>query len=45
MANMNILDTIENAQNLATQWMWVYNNKRPHSAIGGIPTRKLLEAI
>jgi len=30
---------------LATQWMWVYNNERPHSSIGGIPPRKLLEAI
>jgi len=33
------------AQNLATQWMWVYNNERPHSSIGGIPPKKLLEAI
>ena len=32
-------------QYLATQWMWVYNNERPHSSIGGIPPRRLLEAI
>jgi len=25
--------------------MWVYNNERHHSSIGGIPPRKLLEAI
>jgi len=25
--------------------MWVYSNVRPHSSIGGIPPRKLLEAI
>jgi putative transposase len=43
--NMHIFDSIEHAQNLATQWMWVYNNERPHSSIGGIPPRKLLEAI
>jgi len=43
--NMHIFDSIEHAQNLATQWMWVYNNVRPHSSIGGIPPRKLLEAI
>jgi putative transposase len=35
----------QHAQSLATQWMWVYNNERPHSSIGGIPPRKLLEAI
>ena len=43
--NMHIFDSIDHAQNLATQWMWVYNNVRPHSSIGGIPPRKLLEAI
>jgi putative transposase len=43
--NMHIFDSIEHAQSLATQWMWVYNNVRPHSSIGGIPPRKLLEAI
>ncbi len=31
------------AQLLATQWLWAYNNQRPHTAIGGIPPRKLLE--
>jgi transposase InsO family protein len=36
---------LELLQNTATQWMWVYNNVRPHSSIGGIPPRKLLEAI
>lgn len=43
--NMHIFDSIDHAQYLATQWMWVYNNERPHSAIGGVPPRKLLEAI
>ena len=43
--NMHIFDSIDHAQNTATQWMWVYNNERPHSSIGGIPPRKLLEAI
>jgi len=43
--NMHIFDSIDQAQSLATQWMWVYNNERPHSAIGGVPPRKLLEAI
>jgi putative transposase len=43
--NMHIFDSIEHAQSLVTQWMWVYNNERPHSSIGGIPPRKPLEAI
>jgi len=36
---------IKHAPNLASQWMWAYNNERPHSAMGGIPSRKLLEVI
>jgi putative transposase len=39
---LNIFEDIEHAQLLATQWQWTYNNERPHSAIGGIPPRKLL---
>ncbi|MEO1889244.1 MAG: integrase core domain-containing protein, partial [Cycloclasticus sp.] len=26
------------------QWLWSYNNERPHTAIGGIPPRQLLNA-
>ncbi len=29
---------------LATQWLWTYNNERPHTAIGGVPPRQLLKA-
>ena len=43
--NLHIFDSVEHAQNLATQWMLVYNNVRPHSSIGEIPPRKLLEVI
>lgn len=32
-------DSIEQAENLATQWLWTYNNERPNSAVGGIPPR------
>jgi len=35
----------EQAQLLATQWLWAYNNERPHSAIGGVPPRQLLNAV
>ncbi len=39
---IHLFESIEHAQLLATQWFWVYNNKRPHSAIGGVPPRYLL---
>ena len=37
-----IFETIEKAQNQATQWLWTYNNERPKMGIGGItPAMKL----
>lgn len=41
---LHLFETIEQAQLLATQWLWIYNNDRPHSAIGGVPPRFLLNA-
>ena len=41
--DMHSFESIEHAQLLATQWLWVYNNERPHTSIGGIPPRRLLE--
>ena len=32
-------DSIEQAQNLATEWLWTYNTERPHSAVGGVPPK------
>jgi len=32
-------ESIGQAQKLATDWLWTYNNERPNSAIGGIPPR------
>ena len=37
---MNLFATIEEAQDLATKWLWKYNNERPNKAIGGIPPVK-----
>ena len=37
--DLHLFDSVEQAQNLTTQWLWVYNNERPHFAIGGIPPR------
>lgn len=37
--DMHLFNSIEHAQLLATQWLWTYNNERPHSAINGVPPR------
>lgn len=40
--DLHTFNSIGHAQLLATQWLWIYNNERPHSAIGGItPIMKL----
>ena len=37
-----IIETIEEAQDFATQWLWTYNNDRPNMGIGGMtPAQKL----
>ena len=36
---LHLFNNIEHAQLLATQWLWAYNNERPHMAIGGVPPR------
>lgn len=35
-------DTIEEVQDSATRWLWIYNNERPNTAIGGITPRQKL---
>lgn len=42
--DMYHFDSVEQAQQLATEWQWQYNNERPNTAIGGIPPRQLLNA-
>ena len=42
--DLHLFESIEQAQLLATKWLWSYNNERPHTAIGGIPPRQLLNA-
>jgi putative transposase len=41
---LHLFETIEQAQYLATEWLWTYNNERPNSAIGRVPPRYLLDA-
>jgi putative transposase len=37
-----IIESIEEAQHFATQWLWTYNHERPNMGIGGItPAQKL----
>ena len=35
--DLHEFETVEQAQRLATQWLWTYNNERPNTAVGGIP--------
>ena len=42
--DMHQFESIAHAQDLATKWLWQYNNERPNMAIGGIPPRQLLTA-
>lgn len=40
--NQDLFDTIEQVREQATQWLWAYNNERPHMALGGMtPKQKL----
>jgi len=43
--NHCLFDSIEDVQNRATQWLWIYNNERPNMALNGItPMMKLAVA-
>ena len=43
--NQHLFESIAHAQETATQWLWRYNNERPHTALGGItPAQKLVQA-
>jgi putative transposase len=42
--DMHGFESIEHAQLLATQWLWIYNNERLNTAINGAPPRYLLKA-
>ena len=40
--DLHIFETIEEVRNIATEWLWTYNNERPNMGIGGItPAMKL----
>lgn len=43
--DQHTIESIEEAQEFATQWLWTYNNERPNMGIDGItPAQKLKAA-
>ena len=38
----HLFSTIEQVQDFATRWLWLYNNERPNMALGGIPPARKL---
>ena len=43
--SQTLFDSIEDVQDSATRWLWIYNNDRPNMAIGGItPMQNLARA-
>ena len=40
--SQNIFENIEEVQEMATKWLWTYNNERPNMALGGITPRQKL---
>lgn len=43
--DQHLFESVEHAQQTATQWLWRYNTERPNMALGGItPYQKLAQA-
>jgi putative transposase len=43
--NQHLFESLVQARDTATKWLWRYNNDRPNMAIGGItPIQKLQQA-
>ena len=42
--DMHEFESVAHAQDVATKWLWTYNNERPNTAIGGVPPRTILQA-
>lgn len=39
--NRHVFESVEQAQDLATAWMWRYNHLRPHMALGGFTPKQI----
>lgn len=42
--DLHRFDSLDQARQLATQWIWEYNNVRPNTAVGGGTPRRLRTA-
>jgi putative transposase len=40
--DLHLFETIEEVQEIATEWLWTYNHERPNMGIGGIPPARKL---
>src|SRR5690625_3124839 len=40
--DIHLFESVEQGQHRATEWLWLYNNERPNTAIGGIPPKQLI---
>lgn len=40
--DLYIFESIEEAQQIATEWLWSYNNERPNMGNGGMPPAQKL---
>jgi putative transposase len=39
-----MLESVAQVQEFATQWLWIYKDERPNTAVGGIPPTAVLKA-
>ena len=40
-----LFEPIEQVQEFATRWLWIYNNERPNMALGGITPKQKLALV
>lgn len=43
--NHHLFNSIDQVQDYATRWWWLYNNERPNTAIGGITPKQGLAQL
>lgn len=43
--SQHLFDSIEQVQDYATRWLWIYNHERPNTAIGGITPKQRLAQL